>query len=261
MAAFEDGGGVTHDRYLRSYYGAYAHVDLTNELARLGTLSELTDDAPSGLRDCGWYEGDVFNAMFFGNLVHPPAAIVSRARLQQSGPFEPQLTGKGGEDYHFYFKIAELGPVALIDAPAMSYRLHPNQMSSTGNAHEAHGDLRMFTHWIERHPDRLSRADRRERLSTTHAWIGRSEFDLGNNKAARAHLWASLRLRPLQSSPLVIFLATLLPANASPAVRKMKQLTRRPFATRLGSLVLGLLAAIFLILWLLISAGPELAGP
>jgi hypothetical protein len=101
MSTFENPGEILAERHLRTYYSVYESVDFDGTPARAGTLRELVADSPQKFADCPYYVADVFQAMFGGNLVHPSTAIVRRERLQKSGPFEPEVTGPGAEDYHF----------------------------------------------------------------------------------------------------------------------------------------------------------------
>jgi len=227
MSTFETLGTILDERHLRTYYAAHRRVDITKICECRGTLGDLTSDVPEALRSAAYYEGDIFRQMYIGNLVHPPTAIVRRSRLQRTGGFEPAVTGGGAEDYHFYFKITEQGPIAFIDAPTILYRVHQAQMSATGRLVESRADLRVITHWLARNPAAMPRSDRRSRLAASHAWVGSQELYAGNHRAATPHLLRSLRYRPNQPFGAVLLAVSLLPRGAVPAIRRIKHAVLR----------------------------------
>jgi glycosyltransferase involved in cell wall biosynthesis len=223
MSTFETSGTVRDVRHLRAYYAAHRRVDITRICAHRGTLGDLAPNIPEPLRTAAFYEGDIFRQMYIGNLVHPPTAIVRRSRLQRTGGFEPAVTGGGAEDYHFYFKITEQGPIAFIDAPTILYRVHQSQMSTTGRLLESRADLRVINHWLAQNPGALPRGDRRTRLAASHGSVGSQELYAGNHRAAIPHLWRSLRYRPNQPFGAILLAVSLLPRGAVPAIRRIKR--------------------------------------
>jgi GT2 family glycosyltransferase len=237
MSTFSDNGEVLSERHLRTYYSVYDAVDFALTREQAGTLSDLLADAPPKFAECPYYVADVFHDMFGGNLVHPPTAIVRRERLQKSGPFEPEITGLGAEDYHFYFRVSAQGPVAFLDAPTTLYRVHPSQMSTCNRLHEARGNLNVLLHWLRQHPPALPEARIRERLARSHAWLGAEELYAGNPRNATRHLWHSLRL---QSKPATaaLLMISLLPQRAAHVLRGWKRAVRGVISHRILGFVL-----------------------
>ena len=221
MSTFRDPGEVLDERHLRTYYSAYESLDIERR-GRVGTLGDLVPDAPSALASCPYYVTDVFVDMFCGNLVHPSTAIARRERLQKSGPFEPEVTGPGAEDYHFYFRVSAHGPVAFLDAPTTLFRLHPAQMSSSNGVHEARGNLNVVLHWLRNHPLPLAPTLVRERLAKSHAWVGAEELLVGNARNATRHLWESFRLQSRQRTATLL-MVSLLPKDVAHLLRKWKR--------------------------------------
>jgi glycosyltransferase involved in cell wall biosynthesis len=240
MSSFTDGGTILDERHLRTYYSVYNLVNLEETCTRPGALAELTPDAPADLADCPYYVGDIFSHMFIGNLVHPPTAIVRRERLRKSGPFEPEVTGLGAEDYHFYFRISELGPVAFLDAPSTLYRVHASQMSTCNALHEARGNLNVLRHWMARHPPNLDKSVIRHRLATSYGWLGAEELRAGNPRAAAPHLWRSLRLELRQPRAAALLIISLLPKGTLNSLRTWKRAMRRVANTPLVPIGLAL---------------------
>jgi Glycosyl transferase family 2 len=233
MSAMSATGEVLADRHLRSYYAAYRMVDLPALFTRHGTLGDLTGDAPDRLRSSPYYVGDLAREMFLGNFVHPPTAFVRRSRLQQSGPYQPEVTGNGGEDYHFFYRVAQYGPVALLDAPAMLYRIHPAQVSTSHSLHYAQADVRFVEHWAPRAATMLSPGIVRRRRAGAHGWLGYEELFAGNPRRALPHLARSLRLRPNQPGKLGLLIVSLLPSGAVPIIRRAKHALQRGWLGRL----------------------------
>jgi glycosyltransferase involved in cell wall biosynthesis len=227
MSAFTTMGQIVAERHLRQYYSAYSVVNFEQVHAPNGTLASLGSGAPGQFAGCHYYVADVFQHMFSGNLVHPSTAIVRRERLQKSGPFEPEVTGLGAEDYHFYFRICSHGPVAFLDAPTTLYRLHPAQLSTCNRLHEARGNLKVVMHWLEKRPANLPEPTVQRSLAGSHAWLGAEELNAGNSRAAVYHLWQSLRLETRQPSTIRLLLVSLVPPRAAGALRVMKRVLRR----------------------------------
>jgi glycosyltransferase involved in cell wall biosynthesis len=226
MSTFTTAGQVAAERHLREYYSAYAIVNFERSHDRRGVLADLATEAPKAFADCPYYVTDVFQHMFSGNLVHPSTAIVRRSRLQKSGPFEPEVTGFGAEDYHFYFRISSHGPVAFMDVPTTLYRLHSSQLSTCNRLHEARGNLKVVRHWLERRPSTLPKPTAQKSLANSHAWLGAEELHAGNGRAAVYHLWQSLRLDALQPSTVKLLLVGLIPQRTADVMRLLKRLLR-----------------------------------
>jgi len=218
MSTFSVPGEVMAERFLRTHYAAYGQIAIESLCRRAGALRDLDAAAPRHLLDAPYYVGELFDQMFLGNLVHPPTAIVRRERLQQSGPFEPHVTGNGGEDHHFYYRIFERGPVALLDAPTILYRMHPTQQSRVHRLSEARADVRVVQHWLRRRAPRLPSAVIRHRVAMSHRWAGFEELHAGDRSAATRHLWNSLRREPSRQTALLLA-QSLLPRRAIGAAK------------------------------------------
>lgn len=238
MSTFTNAGAIEDERHLRTFYSAYSTVDFEETHERPGVLSDLVPDISSDLAKCPYYVADVFHYMFSGNLVHPSTAIVRRERLQKSGPFEPEITGFGAEDYHFYFRICSEGPVAFLDAPTTLYRIHASQMSTCNRLLEARANLHVVTHWLHRRPRTLPQRVIRRSLASSHAWLGTEELNAGNLRAATTHFWQSLRHHKTQPSTLVLLFLSLIPQRAAGVLRALKRAALSPLVRPLTGLVL-----------------------
>lgn len=232
MSTIRNSGEILSERHLRKYYCVYDSVNFEQSCERAGTLSELVADVPPKLAECSYYVADVFQAMFGGNLVHPSTAIARRERLQKSGPFEPEVTGPGAEDYHFYFRASAHGPVAFLDAPTTLFRLHPSQMSTFNRVNEARGNLTVVLHWLQRHPPALPSTVIRERLARSYAWLGAEHLYAGNARDATWHLWQSFRLRSKQRTAALLMIS-LLPVKIADILRGWKRAAHAVMRRRL----------------------------
>ena len=241
MSTFTVAGEVLAERHLRDYYSAYEVVNLEANHPPTGSLSELVSDGPARLANCPFYVFEVFHEMFSGNLIHPSTAIVRRERLQKSGPFEPEITGLGAEDYHFYFRICAHGPVAFLDAPTTLYRVHASQLSGCNRLHEARGNLKVVKHWLERRPPTLPHPVVRRSLANSHAWLGAEELDAGDSRAATRHLWQSLRFDARQPSTILLLILSLFPRNAAAVLRALKRAVRNAITRPLAGIAMTLL--------------------
>ena len=223
MSTFTGAGKIDEERHLRTFYSAYDTVNFEDTHERPGMLSDLVPGVSPDLANSPYYVADVFQHMFSGNLVLPSTAIVRRARLQKSGPFEPEFTGFGAEDYHFYFRICSEGPVAFLDAPTTLYRIHPSQMSTCNRLLEARANLHVITHWLHRRPSALPTKVVRRSLASSHAWLGTEELNAGNLRAATGHFWQSLLHHKTQPSTLLLLFLSLIPQRAAEILRALKR--------------------------------------
>ena len=256
MSTFTEPGVIIAERNLREGYAVYQSVRIEELCQRKGSLRDLDPEAPAVHLDSRYLVGNIFDAMFLGNLVHPPTAIVRRDRLRQAGGFERDVTGDGGEDHHFYTKISELGPVALLDAPTILYRVHESQQHRKHALKEARGDVKVVEHWLRRHPPAHPASVIRARRARAHAWQGFEELHGGDRGAARQHLWRSLTLVP-QPRTAALLAASFVPPTMMPFMRRSLQQAR---ALSFGFLVklAGVTGLLYLLLRLLMNLEPEL---
>jgi glycosyltransferase involved in cell wall biosynthesis len=226
MSTFEKPGELLERRFLRTYYQAYNEVDIEKVCARIGTVRDLSAKAPAEWQDAPYLVGDLFTQLFLGNLIHPPTAIIRRERFRQAGGFEPEITGVGGEDHHLYLRICEHGPVALLDAPTILYRLHPTQISRAHSLEYARSDVRVLNHWLKRRPPALPRAAIRQRVAAAHLWAGNEELHSGDRSRATAHFWNSFIADPRQIRVGAMVLLSVFPRSVLSALRAAKRLLR-----------------------------------
>lgn len=197
LSAVADDLTVLEVEHLRTMYHNYGRVSINEVMQRRGVAGDLVAGLGHDLSGRPYYVGDIFASMYLGSLVHTSTAVVRRPRLQEAGGFDESFR-RAGEDYDFHLRTTYCGPVALIDAPSILYRVgNADQITSHSLVHIARGNLRTVTEWRERTLQRgaLPRAAVAARVAESHSWVGDVELRRGDRRAARESFLASLRAR------------------------------------------------------------------
>lgn len=255
MTATNEQGHVLHDRYLRIFYDAHALARIDKVCEKVEALSHIWRGAPASVAGVPVLVGDIFSQILLGNLVHTSTLLVRRTRLQSAGEIDITFTPRG-EDYEFHVRICSHGPVALIEASSTLYRIGASDQLTAPHMgiHSARSNLAIVSRWLERGRGRISLPRRvvQDRLAFSHRWVGEAEMHFGDWGKAKAHLWQSLRHRPMAAKPLVLYFFTNLPAAAYRAAlrfkRGLRQLRELAFGVSFlhpaeGSLTEGVMAA------------------
>ncbi|HWG35413.1 MAG TPA: glycosyltransferase family 2 protein [Gemmatimonadaceae bacterium] len=199
MIAVDDTGDVRSHRYLREMYGAYQLIDFPTLMRQSSPVADVRKNLADSSVVAPILVGDLSVAILYGNLLHTPTVLIRRSWIGRSGGFDPSYR-HGGEDYEFYSRVCALGPVALIDAAAVRYRVGASDQLTAPEqlVHLAYNDLRTVRARTA-DPQRrraMPAADLRRRLAECHAWVGSAELDHGRTWFAIKHLLASLCYRP-----------------------------------------------------------------
>ena len=225
MSAVDEDGNLLHRTYIRRMYKAYDTVDTRDVLPVRVPLSEVWSECPAELAAAMIYVGDLFDAMFLGNMVHTSTALLTRERQRETGHFDETLT-KTGEDYDFHLRTCAVGPVAMLDIPSIHYQIGASdQLTSPALARwMAINNLKTIEKvwYSDRRPVETSRRRVRKRFSDAHLWIAREAF-WAKPREARVHLCNSIRWWPLQATAWCYSLLTLLPTSWSRQLRRLKQ--------------------------------------
>lgn len=226
MTAIDPQGKVLRERHLRTMYSAYQAIDPDDTFPYAGVVGDVSPEAPPEIRAATFRVGDIFSAMVFGNLVHPPTALMRRDHLRQSGGLDVTFNW-AGEDYEFFWRVSRFGAGAVVEAPGMLYRVggedqytHP-KFQTAG----ARGYLLALRRHLERDRDRIKLPDRviRRSLAEAHAWIAEDELMSDQGSGAAGHFLKSLRLYPLQKRALLLFPVSLAPRPLFRWARSVKQ--------------------------------------
>lgn len=190
---------VVNPAFLRTFYSGFKTSGFDDAMKDTGALSDVWSAAPSPVASARVRVGDIFSEMLLGNHVHTSTVLLRRSRLRHVGLFDERLR-KSGEDYEFHLRTCYYGPVALIEASSILYRIGSlDQLTQPAYIiYMARNDLTTVETWLARGKDRikLSLAQVAHRLAESHAWIGECELGLGNRFEALKQLTLSLWLSP-----------------------------------------------------------------
>ncbi|MGH7521161.1 MAG: glycosyltransferase family 2 protein [Gemmatimonadales bacterium] len=229
MAAMNEKGKVLDAKYLRTFYDAHALARLEDVCTHAGPLQHAWPGAPPHVATAPVYTGDIFSQMLLGNLVHTSTVVLRRDRLRQVGGFDTSLK-HSGEDYEFHLRTCSYGPVALLDASSILYRVGAaDQLTAPQlGIHRARNNLTTVLRWFERGAGRIQLPPRtiRERLAQSFRWVGEAEMEYGDRGRAREHLWKSLRYAPGHTRTALLLLFALLPRVALRGARGAKRMMR-----------------------------------
>jgi GT2 family glycosyltransferase len=220
MSAISPDGELIRERHLSTMYHAYRSIDTNEFMPHTASLNELWPTSPAALANttCRW--GDIFSAMFMGNIVHPPTALMRRSAVHRAGGLDLAYAWSC-EDYEFFWRVSRQGDSGLIDAPGMRYRVDASdQLTKPGlRLYVARGNLAALE-------DRLQSAHReaapfaplspallRAHLAEAYGWLGEEELfsPAGRRGIAIKSLWTALRMgvRETRLLKLLIYSLTL----------------------------------------------------
>ena len=252
MSAIDEHGTMLQEQYLRTFYDAYEQARIEEVCTRTNGIIDIWPEAPAAVADAPVYEGDIFSRILLGNLVHTSTLLVRRSRLREAGEIDVTFTPRG-EDYEFHVRICSHGPVALIDAPSMLYRIGAADQLTAPHfyIHSARSNLAIVQRWFARAAHRITLPSDviTDRLAFAHRWVGETEVFAGDRRRARRHLWESLRLRR-HPRVLTLLVLSMLPRVALVGALGLKALLRR----------LGIFSAAFLLPEAMDYLASELGG-
>ena len=229
MTAVDPQGHVVRENHLATMYDVYRTFDWKAHLPATGTLGELVPDAPADVAGARVRRGDIFSAMFMGNLVHPPVAMMRRQHVARTGGLDETYAWTC-EDYEFFWRVAREGSGALIEAPGMRYRVEAADQLTKPDLHLyiARGNLAALQRRLDEDGSRIALppAAMREHLADAHAWLAEEELfsSRGRRGVAIRSFLKTLSIKPRQRRMYTLLLASmLLPSPLITAARRVKQ--------------------------------------
>lgn len=204
MNAVNESGELVSPRHLRKMYGAFGRGGEARGFTIHATLGELVGmdvfaDYPSGdrLREASVHSGDLYSSMLIGSMVHTSTVLLTTERRQAVGFFDESM--KTGEDYDFHLRTCAEGDVALLDIPAIRYRIAggEDQLTSPDRALEiALNALATREAAVGRDRRRAGLADHEldEILSFANSWVASEYWSQANFRAARRYFRRAFRL-------------------------------------------------------------------
>jgi glycosyltransferase involved in cell wall biosynthesis len=193
MNAFDPDDKLVSTRHLRKMYRAYGRVDEATLFQGEQRLSEFAPRIASETREMSdavvrW--GEIYTPMIFGNLVHTSTVLIAKDRLRAVGFFDEGY--RTGEDHDFHMRTCLEGPVALLDAPTIRYRIAGGADQLTSPKHRleiALNSLRIRENAIARNRARISLSDAEivKILQRLNAWVAEELFQRGEYERARPY--------------------------------------------------------------------------
>jgi glycosyltransferase involved in cell wall biosynthesis len=229
-------GELVGERLLAKILGAYGKINSSQTFSVSGVVKDLCPACPPELSGESYRCGNIFSAMTFGNLVHPPTALMRRQSIQAIGGEDTNFTNCG-EDYEFFWRLARTGWGAMIDCPGMLYRIGADdQYSKPGSSlpvsygylYAIKGRLKADRPSLE-----LSNSEIRRCLADANAWVGEEELRSPQGRWSPGYAFKSLWLNPLQLRMLFLLPFCIVPPFFRLALG-MKRLVKRMLARRNG---------------------------
>lgn len=167
---------------------------------------------PLGFRFPTFETGDILLGLVYENKIIASAALARRNTLRDLGGFNSAYFGSG--DWEMWFRVAEQGPVAFVDRPLTSYRVHGENASH--KLERIWRDDEMLREWIVQRLDQLPEGrfaadDLRRAKAFNLAALGTVRTLNGRAAAGREAYRASIELAPKRVKSYLRWAATFLP--------------------------------------------------
>jgi len=208
-------GRLLFERCLRRFWrGSYAYMpegELFDMVTEIDVPDGLNDDSP---RRIPLRIGDFSSKIFLGNFFNLSTVMFRSRLIAAHGGFD-QSMGNAGEDYEFFSRLVQAGPVGLLDVPAAKCGTGGTDHLSGLRTTTALGNLRTMRrieqrlHGQLRLPAAIIRRHRRSSLF----WAGWALFDDDRPREARPYLWQALASGYLRPRGVFCWLLSFLPLS------------------------------------------------
>jgi hypothetical protein len=195
-------------------------------------LSDTWPGCPEQLKGTVYHYGDIYSAMFLGNMVHPPTALMRRTHIAKAGGLDATYAWTC-EDYEFFWRVCAYGLAALIDAPGMLYRVEAaDQLTQPGLlVYLARGNLQAIRYRLRHDAERirLPLETIKDHLAGAYQWLASEELQAKHGRWTTALLSAfkSLWLRPSWKATFKLLTTLLLPGPLWKLAYQLKQRLHR----------------------------------
>lgn len=227
LTAVSPHGTTLHERFTRVVYRAWDRLPMDSLFASSCELSQIVAGLSDELGRQRAYFGSIFPTMIAGTLISMPTVMITRQAYETVGGFD--VTMVAGEDYDFNLRICARFPAVFVDTATIRYRVGAADQLTRPElmVDQARNSLRTILPFLS-NPAAvdLSDAEIRQILASRYKWLGESELEAGNLKAARAAFLKSLANRITQARVAAFALATLLPPPLTQRLRRMYQRTK-----------------------------------
>lgn len=167
FSAFNDKGPIEAS-HIATYYSqcSAAKGGVAALYPQAGTfdVTALVPTPHEGAAQTPYYKGDVYDALVFGNFVHPPTVMVRASVARKVGAFDPQA--RTTCDWDWNVRVSRHCHVGHVHRALLDYRRSPSQMS--GLQHRASGHqitLEVAQRMVDRDPSLMQR--HRQRMRST----------------------------------------------------------------------------------------------
>lgn len=153
-------------------------------------------------------EGDIFEALYFENVIPVLTVLTRKSILEEFGGFDESTPAT--EDWELWLRLSARYPVTFVPEPVARYRLHESNMS--GDLTLMLGsEIRCLTLATERNHDRvrLFQSRARRHLAKKHAYFARHLQKIGRRADAHAHYTEAMRLGNRAPKCMLNWLLTL----------------------------------------------------
>lgn len=215
MKAINDKNEVVSEGYLSTMYSVYKRINIEEHLPVHGRLKDVQKECHFELKDINFRYGNIYSAMFLGNLVHPPTALLRRKYVQKTGGLDLTF-GWTCEDYEFFWRLSRHGLCSLIEAPSMLYRVDAADQLTKPHLilYIARGNLYALERRYKNDMDNINlpKSTMRHHLANAHFWVANEELraEDGMRKKAISHFLKSFCLDPFNKMFAYRFLLQLL---------------------------------------------------
>jgi len=193
FSAFDEKGVISLS-HLSEYYSIIKIKGLQNiyqNHENLDFLAAVDSSQRISTRICF---GNLYPALMFGNVVHPPTILMRRSVYDTLGGLDAQFCS--GADYEYAIRVAKAGQIACVNQPLLRYRYSVDQMSSDKNAVSGWADiLRVLMHQLTVDFGLINGVDGNvsERIGQVH-WSLATAYLEKNKHMALTHLVKAIRL-------------------------------------------------------------------
>lgn len=237
MHAVDPDGNVIGERYLERFYSGYRLFDADDLFDRSQPLVEIVPHLAEIVGSNRVCAGDVYAPMVLGNLVHTSTVLMSRDRLAAAGCFDERQ--RSGEDHEFHLRTCRAGRVAFADIPTIKYLVgREDQLTRPQFKPQiAQKFLTTMTDALAQDRDRITLPQSLidDVLADAHFSLGEALLDQARAAEARPHLLATLRHKPWQRRPLMLWSLSFVPPPVLARLRAVLRRLREPGSADVAS--------------------------
>jgi glycosyltransferase involved in cell wall biosynthesis len=170
-------------------------------------------------------QGDCYPRFFWRNPVTLSTVLLRRDCLRRVGGFDESIRRPSAEDYDLWLRIARHYPLAYLNEPLVTYRLHG--ANAVGNAPVMRqAELYVVLKALRDDPslrDLIGKVGVRRRLHDLYCSVGYHEYAAGEYSEAHEAFRRALGCVPTSRMALLHWLATFLPPSVIGPLRSLKR--------------------------------------